>query len=94
MKTVWVTIGIINRSRQIVVMGVSATRTEAQQKGDDRKEQDQVDSWQVFLFDGDMGDRLNGWFKKKGLTREQRVHAIRGIGKFFDEVTSERKLPH
>lgn len=75
-------------------MGVSKSRSESQQHGDDRKEQYMVDVWQVFLFDGNMGDRLFGWFKKKGLTREQAKHAIREIGKFFDEVTSEPKLPH
>lgn len=85
----WVTIGIINHSKQIVIMGVSKTRSEAQTHGDGRKEADKVDSWQVFLFDGDLGDRLFGWFKKKGLTREQAIGAIRGIGKFFDEVTSK-----
>lgn len=89
MKHPWVTIGIVDHSRQIIVMGVSKTRSEAQQKGDERKETDFVDSWQVFLFDGDMGDRLYGWFKKKGLTREQAIAAIRGVGQFFAEVTSK-----
>lgn len=75
-------------------MGVSKSRTESQQHGDERKTEYMVDSWNVFLFDGNMGDRLFGWFKKKGLTRPQAVHAIREIGKFFDEVIHEPKLPN